>query len=81
MADDVANTVAKRKRIVAESSNFHLFGKKACDFLSCDKRLIGGVTIRISLRQSPNDFVLMSEHREKHYKKNNIENNSNKQQY
>ena len=41
--------------------------KIACDFLSCDKHLISGVTIRLSLRRSPNDFVIMSEHRDKHY--------------
>ena len=45
-----------------------LFGKIACDFLSCDKHLISGVTIRLSMRRSPNDLVIMSEHRDKHYR-------------
>ena len=40
----------KHKQIVAASSNFLLFGKIACDFLSCDKHLISGDTIRLSLR-------------------------------
>ena len=44
-----------------------MFGKIACDFLSCDKRLISGVTARLSLRRSPNDFVVMSEDNGKHY--------------
>ena len=56
------------KRIVAASSEFRLFGKTACDFLSCDKHLISGVTIRLSLKRSPNDFVIMPEHRAKRYR-------------
>ena len=67
-ANGRAEDVAERKRIVAASTEFRLFGKTACDFLSCDKHLISGVTIRLSLRQSPNDFVIMSEHRDKHYR-------------
>ena len=66
-ANGRAEDVAERKRIVAASSEFRLFGKIACDFLSCDKHLISGVTIRLSLRRSPNDFVIMSEHANKHY--------------
>ena len=67
-ANGRAEDVAERKRIVAASTEFRLFGKIACDFLSCDKHLISGVTIKPSLRRSPNDFVLMSEHRDKHYR-------------
>ena len=67
-ANGRAEDVAERKRIVAASTEFRLFGKIACDFLSCDKHLISGVTIRLSLRRSPNDFVIMSEHRDKHYR-------------
>ena len=66
-ANGRAEDVAERKRIVAASSEFRLFGKIACDFLSCDKHLISGVTMRLSLRRSPNDFVIMSEHATKHY--------------
>ena len=39
----------------------------ACDFLSCDKHLISGVTIRLSRRRFPNDLVIMSEQPNKHY--------------
>ena len=67
-ANGRAEDVAERKRIVAASTEFRLFGKIACDFLSCDKHLISGVTIRLSLRRSPNDFVIMSEHRDKQYR-------------
>ena len=49
------------------SRDFRLFGKTAWDFLSCDKHLISGVTMRISLRRSPNDFVIMSEQPNKQY--------------
>ena len=66
-ANGRAADVAERKRIVAASSEFRLFGKIACDFLSCDKHLISGVTVRLSLRRSPNDLVIMSEHANKHY--------------
>ena len=66
-ANGRAKDVAERKRIVAASSEFRLFGKIACYFLSCDKHLISGVTIRLSLRRFPNDFVIMSEHPNKHY--------------
>ena len=66
-ADGRAEGVAERKRIVAATREFRLFGKITCDFLSCDKRLISGVTIRLSLRRSPNDFVIMSEQPNKHY--------------
>ena len=66
-ANGRAEDVAERKRIVAASSEFHLVGKIACDFLSCDKHLISGVTISLSLRLAPNDFVIMSEQPNKHY--------------
>ena len=66
-ANGRAEDVAERQRIVAASSEFRLFGKIACDFLSCDKHLASGVTIRLSLRRSPNDFVIMSEQPNKHY--------------
>ena len=59
--------VAERKRIVSASSEFRLFCEIACDFLSCDKHLISCVTNRLSLRRFCNDFVIMSEHRDKHY--------------
>ena len=62
-ANGRAEDVAERKRIVAASTLFRLFGNIDCDFSSSDKHLISGVTIRLSLRQSPNDFVIMSDYR------------------
>ena len=66
-ANGRAEDVAERKRIVAVPSEFRLFGKIACDFLPFVKHLNNGATIRLSLRQSPNDFVIMSEQPNKHY--------------
>ena len=70
-----ADDVTERKGLVAVSSELKLFGKIACDFLSCDKHLLSGVTIRLSLRRSPNDFVVISEDAAKHYKVQIIEAN------
>ena len=63
-----AENFTERKGLVAASNELKLFGKTACDFLSCDKHLISGVTIRLSLRRSPNDFVVISEDAAKDYK-------------
>ena len=41
-----AENVTERKSLVAASNELKLFGKIACDFLSCDKHLLSGVTIR-----------------------------------
>ena len=43
--------------------------------MSCDKHLLSGVTIRLSIRRSPNDFVVISEDVAKHYKVQIIEAN------
>ena len=59
-----ADDVAERKQIIFASMEVRLFGKTACDFLSCDKHLISCVTLRFSLRRSLNDVVVMSEHQE-----------------
>ena len=67
--------VTERKGLVAASNELRLFGKIACDSLSCDKHLLSGVTIRMSLRRSPNDFVVISEDAAKHYKIQIIEAN------
>ena len=40
--------------------------------LTCDKHLLGGVTLRISFRRSTNDFAVISESN-KHYKVKIIE--------
>ena len=70
-----AEDVTERKGLVAASNELKLFGEIACDFLSCDKHLLSGVTIRLSLRRSPNDFVVISEDAAKHYKVQIIEAN------
>ena len=67
-ANEKAGDVAELKRIVASSSEFRLFGKIACDFFIFDKHLISGVTVRLFLRRSPNDFFIMSEQPYKHYR-------------
>ena len=54
-------------QIVAASSEFRLFEKIACDSLSYDKHLFSGFTIRLSLRRSLNDIIIMSEHQLKSY--------------
>ena len=56
-----AEDVTERKGLVAASNELKLFGKFACDFLSCDKHLLSGVTIRLSLKRSAKDFVVISE--------------------
>ena len=70
-----ADDVTERKGLVAASNELELFGKFACNFLSCDKHLLSGVTIRLSLERSPNDFVVISEDAAKHYNVQIIEAN------
>ena len=62
-----AEDVTEREGLVAASNELKLFGKIACDFLSCDKHLLSGVIIRLSLRRSPNNFVVISEDAAKYY--------------
>ena len=45
-----------------------LYGKLAVDFFSCEKHLVSGVTLRISMKRSQDDFVVISEDAAKHYK-------------
>ena len=52
-----ADDVTERKGLLAASSELKLFDKIACDFLSCDKHLLSGVTFKLSLRRSPNDLL------------------------
>ena len=70
-----AEDVTERKGLVAASNELKLIGKTACEFLSCDKHLFRGVTIKLSLRGSPNDFVVISEDAAKHYQVQIIEAN------
>ena len=60
-ANGRADHDAEHNRIVYASIEVQLFGKISCDFLSCDNHLISGVTIRLSVRRSLNDVVLMSD--------------------
>ena len=70
-----AEDVTERRDLVPASNELKLFGKVACDFLSCDKHLLSGVTIKLSHRRSPNNFVVISEDAAKHYKVQIIEAN------
>ena len=44
-----------------ESEQTTLYGKLAADFFSCEKHLVSGVTLRLSIRRSHDDFVTISE--------------------
>ena len=57
-----------RKRTVRQSARITLYGKLAVDFFSCEKHLVSGVTLRISMRRSQDDFAVISEDAAKHYK-------------
>ena len=57
-----------RKRTVRQSARITLYGKLAVDFFSCEKHFVSGVTLRISLRRSQDDFAVISEDTAKHYK-------------
>ena len=70
-----ADDITELKGLVAVSNELKLFGKIACIFLPCDKHLLSGVTIRLSLRRFPSDFVVISEDAAKHYKVQIIEAN------
>ena len=61
-------TLDLRKRTVRQSSRIMLYGKLAFDFFSCEKHLVSGVTLRISMRRSQDDFAVISEDAAKHYK-------------
>ena len=66
-ADNSAEDVASRKALVQDSLENFFNEKPASDILTCDKHLLSGVTLRISLRRSTNDFAIISESN-KHYK-------------
>ena len=57
-----------RKRTVRQSARLTLYGKLAVDFFSCEKHSVSGVTLRISLRRSQEDFAVISEDAAKHHK-------------
>ena len=56
-----AEDVREREGLLAASKELRLYGEMARDYLSCDKHSISGLTIRLSLRRSPNNFVDLSE--------------------
>ena len=65
----LTNTIAESKQsVVRQSREVTLYGRLAVDFLSCEKHLVSGVTLRISFRRSQNEFVIMSESDAKNYK-------------
>ena len=57
-----------RKRTVRQSARITLCGKVAVDFFSCEKHLVSGVMLRISMRRSQDDFAIISDDAAKHYK-------------
>ena len=57
-----------RKRTVRQSARITLYGKLAVEFFSCEKYLVSGVTLRISMRRSQDDFAVISEDAAEHYK-------------
>ena len=65
--DGRSDDVAARKALVANSKENYFIGKPASDDFTCDKHLLSGVTLRISLRRSTNEFAEISESN-KHYK-------------
>ena len=59
----ISNT---RKRTVQQSARISLNGKLAVEFFSCGKHLVSGVTLRISMRRSQDDFAVISGDPAKH---------------
>ena len=49
-----------RKRTVRQSARITLYGKLAVDFFSCEKHLVSGVTLRILMRRSQDDFASLA---------------------
>ena len=58
----------RKMTLVRRSGEVTLYGKLAVDFFSCEKQLLSGVSLRITFRRSPNEFVVMSESDTKNYK-------------
>ena len=63
------------KFLMVVSKELKLFGKITCDFWSCDTHLPRGVAIRLSLRLSPNGFVVTISDAAEQYKFHIIEAN------
>ena len=69
--------VNRRNALVRQSAKRTFYGKVAVDFFTCDRHLLSGVTLRISFRQSIDDFVIISDDTGKSYKVKIIEANFN----
>ena len=59
--DGRADDVVARKALVAKSQENYFIGKPASGISTCDKHLLSGVNLRVSIRKSTNDFVVTSE--------------------
>ena len=57
-----------RKKSVLKSARITLYGKLTVDFFSCEKHLVSGVTLHISMRRSQDGFAVIREDTAKHYK-------------
>ena len=57
-----------RKRTERQSARITLYRKLAVNFFSCEKNLVSGVTLGISMRRSQDDFFVISEDPAKHRK-------------
>lgn len=70
-----AALVTRRQTSVRQSATVTFYGKLAVDFFSCERHLVSGVSLRISLRRAANDFCIRSEDAGKHYQLRIIEAN------
>ena len=70
-----SRSVNRSKALVWQSAECTFYGKVAVDFFTCDRHLLSGVTLRIALRRSIDDFVLKSDKAAKHYKVKIVEAN------
>ena len=69
----LSTTEVKRRKALVRQSNE--CGNVAVNFFTCDMHLMGGVTLRIALTTSIDDFVNMLDDATKHYKMNIFEAN------
>ena len=67
-SDRTTAAIAERTALTAISTPITLFGRLPVDLFACDKLLLPGVTLRIRLVRAHNDFVVVSEHVDKHYR-------------
>lgn len=60
--------IAARTLLTNNSDALTLFGKLSSDFLSCEKLMLPNVSMRIKLIRAHNDFVVVSDAGNKHYR-------------